>query len=685
MSSEQRRNFPCIICSKRTKQHERRPLCGANNKHLRKYIEKTFLVNCRENDVLCGRCRREYYTNRNHQGISGPKPVVQPEAKSSMEFSPKNITLPLPSIGGSHSTCCVCKKRGPKLIVVSSKARFNCFLYKNVIIPYGSRCCPVHIADDMMTEEAVNVMNNFRQNTNFNRTDIMNLLGKVREALLKKDEKGINFDSTFSDTDIKNLTGLNRAAFENLLTYLSSIRDTQVRSARTCLGIYLTKLKTGLSNKILATLFQVSRDSIRRAIKSVRKNLLQTFTPHHIGFEHVTREDLIRNHTRPLAQTLFGQGLNPAILVLDGTYIYIQKSSQFRFQRRSYNLHKHRPLIKMMVVVSTSGYFVSVIGPYLSDAQNNDAKILKHMFAHDKEEIVNWVKDGDIFVVDRGFRDSVDFLSDIGIKTEMPAFLKKGQKQLDTEESNTSRLVTKVRWVVESANARLKSWKYFDRVLPNTLIPFVGDDISIAAALCNKYLPALSTEKDDDEAIGCKMLHLSRLNNDLQIRVERDNLDKIRGHWQKIDAADINFPAMTEEEIRGLAIGVYQVGLAKSYVQEHFNENSEFEVMVNQLDPHLICAKLQSRHVSSKSYLLWIMFDEVHVTSWYCRCRTGSRVVGMCAHIASVLWYLAYARHLTQPFAHINDWTKHMQDAKDLPQPEEIDDSDSSDDGCIEE
>lgn len=89
------------------------------------------------------------------------------------------------------------------------------------------------------------------------------------------------------------------------------------------MGIYLTKLKTGLSNKILATLFQVSRDSIRRAIKSVRKNLLQTFTPHHIGFEHVTREDLIRNHTRPLAQTLFGQGLNPAILVLDGTYINI--------------------------------------------------------------------------------------------------------------------------------------------------------------------------------------------------------------------------------------------------------------------------------------------------------------------------------------------------------------------------
>uniref|UniRef100_K1PP86 Uncharacterized protein n=1 Tax=Magallana gigas TaxID=29159 RepID=K1PP86_MAGGI len=142
----------------------------------------------------------------------------------------------------------------------------------------------------------------------------------------------------------------------------------------------------------------------------------------------------------------------------------------------------------------------------------------------------------------------------------MPAFLKKGQKQLDTEESNTSRLVTKIRLVVKSVKVRLKSWKYFDRVLPNTLIPFVGDDISIAAALCDKYLQALRTRKDDDKAIGCKMLHLSRLNNDLQIRVQRNNLDKMRGHWQKIDAADIIFPAMTEEEIRGLAIGVYQRG-----------------------------------------------------------------------------------------------------------------------------
>jgi hypothetical protein len=53
-------------------------------------------------------------------------------------------------------------------------------------------------------------------------------------------------------------------------------------------------------------------------------------------------------------------------------------------------------------------------------------------------------------VVDRGFRDSVELLNDLGIKTEMPVFLKRGQKQHTVEESNSSRLVTKIRWVVES-------------------------------------------------------------------------------------------------------------------------------------------------------------------------------------------------------------------------------------------
>jgi hypothetical protein len=55
-------------------------------------------------------------------------------------------------------------------------------------------------------------------------------------------------------------------------------------------------------------------------------------------------------------------------------------------------------------------------------------------------------------------------------KTEMPVFLKRGQKQHNVEESNSSRLVTKIRWVVESVNGKLKCWKYLANIIPNTTL-----------------------------------------------------------------------------------------------------------------------------------------------------------------------------------------------------------------------
>ena len=152
--------------------------------------------------------------------------------------------------------------------------------------------------------------------------------------------------------------------------------------------------------------------------------------------------------------------------------------------------------------------------------------------------------------------------------------------------------------------------------------------------------------QEEDRVIGFKMLFLAKQNNDLKTRIENEGIEKIKSaEWIRIDAVNISFPSLSEEEIRCLAICVYQVNLAKSYVQEHLNEQAELTVYVsNKMN------KLQSRHVSSKSYLLWILYDDCNVISWYCKCRTGSRVVGMCAHVASVIWYLAYARNLDQPF-----------------------------------
>lgn len=678
------KSFPCCVCNKRTKPNERRNITGDQNKLLRKYLFKNFLITITNEDVICLKCRNKY--NRNRYSIT-PENVhietVEPATKKSCFTSPRNIKLPLSSVGGGHSTCLVCKRRGPKLVVASSNARYYIFVHKEIIIPAGSRCCPSHLSDDVFTEDAIKLIGNSRDNTDFNKTDILSLIKKMREMILKTDDKHINFDTgSLSESDYINLTGISQESFANLSSYLTSVRDTCTRSSRTCLGIFLTKLRSGLSNRVLSTIFNVSQHSIRRAVASCRKNLLQVFVPENLGFQHVTRQQVIENHTRPLAQTIFGDLTKPAILVIDGTYIYIQKSSQFEFQRRSYSMHKHRPLVKPMVFVSTSGYFVSVMGPYLADGKNNDASIMKHIIAHDLEAITDWLEEDDVFVVDRGFRDSIDILNEIGVHTEMPSFLKKGQKQLTVEESNTSRLVTKIRWVVESANGRIKNWKYMDKVVPNSQIPYIGDYVKIICAICNKYMKPLSSgDEEEDLLLGSKLKYLAKQNNALMQKVIDEGMDKITSrsvNWKNMDVTDINFPKLTEEDLRNLTLGVYQVGLAKSYTIQHLN-GGDYCIRIHGMEQDLLCAKLDSRHTSAKHYLLWIKFDECAVIGWYCKCRTGTRVVGMCAHISSVVWYLGYARHLDKPFQHGDDWTKYLADAKNMPEPESVDESDNDD------
>ena len=62
-----------------------------------------------------------------------------------------------------------------------------------------------------------------------------------------------------------------------------------------------------------------------RSIESARKVLINGFVPNNVGFNHVSRNEIIRQHTSSLAQKLFSDDEpDTAILVADGTYVYVQ-------------------------------------------------------------------------------------------------------------------------------------------------------------------------------------------------------------------------------------------------------------------------------------------------------------------------------------------------------------------------
>ena len=150
---------------------------------------------------------------------------------------------------------------------------------------------------------------------------------------------------------------------------------------------------------------------------------MDCFVSKRLVFEHISRRDVIDQYTHPSAKQLLTKpGNDKAIFILDGTYIYVQKSANNILQRRTFSMHKGHPLIKQMMIVLSDGYIISVMDPYLADSKNNDSSMTKHIISNNGEGITDWFQPNDIFIVDGGFRDCLLLLNSLGYETYMPPF-----------------------------------------------------------------------------------------------------------------------------------------------------------------------------------------------------------------------------------------------------------------------
>jgi hypothetical protein len=119
-------------------------------------------------------------------------------------------------------------------------------------------------------------------------------------------------------------------------------------------------------------------------------------------------------------------------------------------------------------------------------------------------------------VIDRGFRDSVSVMQALGLDVAMPPFLD-GRRQFLAEEANQSRCITKVRWVVEAANRRIKQFKYFANTIQNSSLIYLETDLSIACALINRFQPPMTTSKPEDDGISQQIAKLIHQKNKIQL------------------------------------------------------------------------------------------------------------------------------------------------------------------------
>ena len=135
------------------------------------------------------------------------------------------------------------------------------------------------------------------------------------------------------------------------------MRRSCIRTERVALAKILTKVYLEVDKQVLASMFHFdNKRSISRMIHSVRKAMMSNFVQKYLGFHHIRRQTVIDHYMTDVAAELFLDSTHQLAVVMDATYLYVQKSTKNEFQRRSYSLHKCRNLVKVI-----QNYFLATL------------------------------------------------------------------------------------------------------------------------------------------------------------------------------------------------------------------------------------------------------------------------------------------------------------------------------------
>lgn len=527
-------------------------------------------------------------------------------------------------------------------------------------IPPSSRICEEHLNNYDFEE----LLDNVNVTHYFNASFFSNMTNMLIEAINNRTRFDFETLSSLNNSELMFWTGFTLEQFNVILEETPSLAE-KCRHPRSVLGAYLTKIRTGEPNERLATLFGVTRQVFEYRLKIARQCLTGQYVPRHLGIGHISRDELLERNLF-LPKHIFGNENNTKLIIIaDGTYVYIEKSTNYLFQRKTYSLHKFRNLLKPFILVSSDGYIIDVIGPF--PATTSDATIMQNIM-NDEEHLLHWLLHReDVFILDRGFRDSINDIEFLRYEPHMPPTKDRNATQLSTEKANDSRLVTVCRWIVEAVNGKFKNrfkllkQTYFNRALPNMFV-----DFRIAASLINANYRVATDHRlapEFFEIIQTKVHQPNLLKN----YVEGKNLNRQRVNFVTMEATMPHledFPELTDDDIILFALGTYHIKLAKSYCAEHirngiyyielFRENQLTDLPrynIREDNVWLIRGRIQSRHVRSRVYYCYILINRSEtgrraIEQWYCTCLTGARTVGSCAHIISIIWYMGKGRHI---------------------------------------
>lgn len=65
----------------------------------------------------------------------------------------------------------------------------------------------------------------------------------------------------------------------------------------------------------------------------------------------------------------------------------------------------------------------------------------------------------------------------------------------------------------------------------------------------------------------------------------------------------------------------------------------------------LLFGQIRSRHVNANKYNTFVKYKPFTnsvegIQAWYCTCKNGSRTVGCCSHVSSLIYFFSFAKYV---------------------------------------
>ena len=609
-------------------------------------------------DIFCAKCRlkisrekiakkNEYSPSTSHSS-SSPNSEILDTCTTIREDALEVIEVDVPCSAYTESRCVVChsysnRNRVPNIL------RLNTYIQNKLYLPRCVRSCKDHYVNNIFYAESVQRISKVSSSSLIPVDDFLWFFNETTKRAQTKSTLLDSFDNlTISENDCHSITGLSKENFYMLRSNLHSMRESKNRTIIEALVVFLAKLKTGISNQPLASLlglrnYQLVGNYCQEIETAFEKDIL----PYWIGASSQKREFLIERQS-PIAKTIVSN--SELLLIADGTYAYHQKSANNTYQRKSFSVQKGTHLCKPFTVCTTDGFIIDFFGPYV--AINNDATILESILKNETS-FTQLLKKNDCFILDRGFRDVIPKIKQMGFDARMPSISSSKTLQLSVEEANSSRSVTKIRWVVELIHGLIKQkWKLLSHEFKNQSLVKLRTYFRIAGALHNMFAPKLLSDKEDMQYMIEKFSERHQTENSLHTFITEKNLLKKRSLFVKLDANEIDdFPCLDDQSLKQITLGNYQLSKSVAYIAEHMRLQNTFYIC--KLHENIICCKIQSRHKSRTEYKCCVKYLPFGTTieaikGWCCTCKSGLRTLGCCVHVASTILYLSNLRYASK-------------------------------------